>query len=102
MKEINRFNINSLDEIISNSGIEPLDTKDDPQLIIEDKEFLHTLASYIDKLAKNEREVITLYYYEELNYKEIGSILKLSESRISQIHSKAIKKIKSKLINYEF
>jgi len=102
MKEINRFNINSLDEIISNSGIEPLDTKDDPQLIIEDKEFLHTLASYIDKLAKNEREVITLYYYEELNYKEIGSILKLSESRISQIHSKAIKKLKSKLINYEF
>ncbi len=47
---------------------------------------------------KKEKTVISLYYYEELTYKEIGHILELSESRISQIHSKAILEIKK--INY--
>ena len=42
--------------------------------------------------------VISLFYYEELTYKEIGYIMELSESRISQIHSKAILNIKNKLI----
>ena len=49
----------------------------------------------IDSLSKNEKIVISLYYYEELTYKEIGHVMELSESRISQIHSKAILKIKN-------
>lgn len=101
IEEINKFNITSLDEIITKSGIEPLYTKENPQNIVEDKESLEILSCSIDKLSKKEKNVITFYYYEELNYKEIGKILDLSESRISQIHSKAIKNLKSKLIDYK-
>ena len=49
----------------------------------------------LDFLNENERKVISLYYYEELTYKEIGHIMDLSESRISQIHSKSILTIKN-------
>ena len=52
----------------------------------------------IDELNENERLVITLYYYEKLTLKEIGKVLEISESRVSQIHSKAIIKLRSKLM----
>ena len=51
----------------------------------------------IDDLPETERLVIALYYYEELTLHEIGQVLKLSESRISQIHTKTILSLKVKL-----
>lgn len=98
INEIHLFNITSLDETIYKTGKEPLDMSESPENKIEEKEFLNKLTHSIEKLSKKEKKVITLYYYEELNYKEIGNILNLSESRISQIHSKAIKDLKNKLI----
>ncbi|WP_207751325.1 sigma-70 family RNA polymerase sigma factor [Anaeromonas frigoriresistens] len=97
LKEINSFNITSLDEIILNNGEQPLDISDDPQNIMEESEYIETLTDIILELPEKEKMVITLYYYEELNYKEIGKVIDLSESRISQIHSKAIKKLKNQL-----
>jgi RNA polymerase sigma factor for flagellar operon FliA len=52
------------------------------------------LANAIAKLSESERQVITLYYYDELTLKEIGKVLGLSESRICQIHRAVIKKMK--------
>ena len=49
-----------------------------------------TLAKVIDRLPEKERLVVSLYYYDELTLKEISLILKLSEARISQLHTKAI------------
>jgi RNA polymerase sigma factor for flagellar operon FliA len=58
------------------------------------------LKKYIDKLDDIEKNVLMMYYYEELTLKNIGKILNLTESRICQIHSKAILKLKAQLNSY--
>jgi RNA polymerase sigma factor for flagellar operon FliA len=58
------------------------------------------LAQAIESLPPKERTVIALYYYEELTLKEIGEVLNYTESRICQIHTKAILKLRSKLKYY--
>lgn len=55
------------------------------------------LVEALQTLTENEQKVITLYYYEELTLKEISMILEVSESRVSQLHTKALKKIKKQL-----
>ncbi len=55
------------------------------------------LAEAIDDLAEKERLIVTLYYHEGLKLKEIGKLLKVTESRICQIHSQAISKLKEKI-----
>lgn len=97
LKEVNSFNISSLDDILINRGEEPIDYLEDPQSIVESKEYIKMISNIISELPRKEKDVITLYYYEELNYREIGEIINLSESRISQIHSNAIKNIKKQL-----
>ena len=59
-----------------------------------DKEFRRILAAGIRNLKDNEQTVISLYYIEELNMKEIAGIMHVSEPRISQIHAGAIRKLK--------
>ena len=56
--------------------------------------------SYFVSLTEKERKVILLYYYEELTLKEISNVLEVSESRISQLHTKALQKMKVKLGKY--
>jgi RNA polymerase sigma factor for flagellar operon FliA len=55
------------------------------------------IASAIDTLPEKERLMVSLYYYEELTMKEIGEVLGITESRISQIHSKAVYRLRTKL-----
>lgn len=59
--------------------------------------FQEALAEQISDLPEKEKLVMALYYDEELNLKEIGEVLEVSESRVSQIHSQAIKRLKSRL-----
>lgn len=99
-----RLNIASLEELLLSQGGYGIDNKremDTPERIYEIKELKEILISAIDRLPENERMVISLYYYEELTYKEIGYIMELSESRISQIHSKAILNIRNQLAKKE-
>ena len=60
-------------------------------------ELKDTLARAIDRLPEKERTVVSLYYYEELTLKEISLILHLSEARISQLHTKAIFRMRNYL-----
>ena len=60
-------------------------------------ELKEILGDSIDKLPEKEKMVLTLYYYEELTLKEISAIMKVSESRISQLHTKAILRLRGKL-----
>lgn len=64
---------------------------------IENEAFLSSLASEIDQLPEREKLVLALYYDEELNLKEIGEVLDVSESRVSQIHSQAAMRLRSRL-----
>lgn len=70
---------------------------DNPQLKIEEAEAKRILADAISKLSERERMVITLYYYEDLTSKEIGKILGVSDSRVSQLHTKAILRLRGRL-----
>jgi RNA polymerase sigma factor for flagellar operon FliA len=62
------------------------------------QEVKRILAETIEQLPEKERLVVALYHYEELTLKEIGEVLSLTESRVSQIHSKAMLKLRSRLI----
>jgi RNA polymerase sigma factor for flagellar operon FliA len=72
---------------------------ENPQNRMMAKQLLHSLGEAIESLPEKERIVITLYYYEELNLKEIGEVLGLTESRISQLHSQAVIRLKAKMRN---
>jgi len=64
---------------------------------VEQLELKNIIKKNINKLKDKERQVITLYYYEKLKYKEIGLLIGVSESRVSQIHTKSISKLRSQL-----
>jgi RNA polymerase sigma factor for flagellar operon FliA len=64
---------------------------------LENVEARETLLSLINNLSEQERLVVALYYYEEMTLKEIGQALRISESRVSQIHTKAILRLKGRL-----
>lgn len=71
--------------------------KDHPNYRIERDEVKRLLIDAIKELPPREKEVIALYYYEELTLKEIGLVLGVTESRVSQLHSKAVIRLKAKL-----
>jgi len=71
--------------------------EDEPQAKLAFEELKRILGQSIDALPQRERLVLSLYYHEELTMKEVGQILDVTESRVSQLHSKAITRIKVKL-----
>lgn len=68
-----------------------------PVSILEQHELTQVVAKILEQLSEKERLVVSLYYYEELTQKEIAGILEVSEGRISQLHSQALIKLKTKL-----
>lgn len=96
----------SIDEMAVGDGGEssgsPLDILTDPQAqedfnTVEKEEQKNILAAAIEKLPEKEKIVVALYYQEELTLKEIAAVLSLSESRISQLHSQAILRLRGRL-----
>lgn len=73
---------------------------DTPESVIEKSELREMLDEALELLTEKEKKVILLYYYEELTLKEISSILGVSESRVSQLHTRALQKMKTKMGNY--
>jgi len=58
------------------------------------------VAGAIEELPERQRLVLSLYYYEDLNLKEIGKVLRVTESRVSQLHAQAISRLRAKLTSY--
>mgnify|MGYP000076624303 FL=1 len=73
----------------------------DPIRLMENEELKRELAEAIAKLPERERLVVALYYYEGLTLKEIGEILEVSESRVSQIHTKAVLRLRGRLSRWK-
>jgi len=95
-------NIVSLDDYIEQGVEVKVDSSVKPKFIqpeakVEKEELRGMLKEALDTLTENEKKVILLYYYEELTLKEISNILDVSESRVSQLHTKSLKKLKTKL-----
>ena len=70
---------------------------DAPEKVMEQDELKEMLMEALELLTEKERKVILLYYYEELTLKEISNVLEVSESRVSQLHTKGLQKMKTKL-----
>jgi len=68
-----------------------------PDIAVEISELLEGLAEAIDALPEQEKTVISLYYYQDLTLKEVGRVMKVSEARVSQIHTKAVIRLRGKL-----
>jgi RNA polymerase sigma factor for flagellar operon FliA len=106
LTDIARSSIAALDELWSVSGegdqVSLLDTLEDPDSVrpadaLDETELREILGDAISRLPEREKLVVTLYYYEELTLREIGEVLGVTESRISQLHTKAILRLKARL-----
>jgi RNA polymerase sigma factor FliA len=104
--QISRTSIAALDELwtVSGSGdsVSLIDTIEDtagpsPTASLDETELREAMADAIAGLPEREKIVITLYYYEELTLREIGEVLGVTESRVSQLHTKAVLRLKSRL-----
>jgi RNA polymerase sigma factor for flagellar operon FliA len=105
--EISRSSIAALDELWSSPGssgdpVALIDTIEDPQALqpqraMAQTELREALGEAISRLPEREKLVVTLYYYEELTLREIGEVLGVTESRVSQLHTKAILRLKARL-----
>jgi len=72
----------------------------DPMAHVDYLELKKVIAEAIDKLPEKEKLVVSLYYYEELTMKEIGEVMGYTESRISQLHTKAVIRLRSRIKGY--
>jgi RNA polymerase sigma factor for flagellar operon FliA len=107
LTDISRSSIGALDELwtVSSSGgdqIALIDTIEDteatdPQGSLSQTEMKEAIGEAIARLPEREKLVVTLYYYEELTLREIGEVLGVTESRVSQLHTKAILRLKARL-----
>ena len=70
-----------------------------PDAVVERDEIKKVIVQAINELPEKEKMVIVLYYHEDLTFKEIGQVLNVSESRISQLHTKANLRLRAKLTN---
>lgn len=105
LSELKGANLFSLDEAAASEqagdNLKILDLVVDQGLLpdqqILEKESVEELAAAIEALSEREQLVLALYYHEDLTLKEIGHVLQVSESRVSQIHTKAIMTLRSRL-----
>ncbi len=98
-------NIVSLNEYVEQGSEPVMDARGNSHFIqpeeqVQEDELKKVLKDTLELLTEKERKVIELYYYEELTLKEISKVLEVTESRISQLHTKALLKMRKKMGSY--
>lgn len=101
------YNMISLDMVLEENSenkktlqVPSVNEREQPEDYYLEEEFKNTLADAIRKLKENEQKIISLYYVEELNMKEIARIMQISEPRVSQVHANAIQKLRVFMENF--
>lgn len=101
MVSLEDFIFSDNDDVSIKSTIEDTSSPS-PEKIIEEKEEIKYLSKALDMLKEKDKTVITLYYYEGLTLKQIGNVLNVSESRVCQLHSRAIMNLKKALSKLKY
>ncbi len=102
LNDVNVSSMMSLEEFMEQNyerglGIPSENIEDKPEDYVQNAELKQILAEAINKLPEKEKTVISFYYFEELTLKEISAIMNVTESRISQLHTKALLRMRGKL-----
>ena len=105
MHHASRCSLLSLDEILkisddgttSRADVTPARNMDDPRNTIQQEEVVELLTDAIENLPEKERLVVVMYYNDELTLREIGEVLGVTESRVCQLHTKAMLRLRGKL-----
>ncbi len=105
LNEVNLTSMVSLEEFLEQNyeiGVNTSSSNkaEKPEGYMEITELREILVDAIGKLPEKEKTVVSLYYFEDLTLKEISAIMKVSESRISQLHTKAILRLRGKLARH--
>ena len=93
------YSIDTLEENSQETAL-PSSSERTPEQVFSGEEYQRQLALVIKALPKKEQLVISLYYDDELNFREIGEVLEVTESRICQLHGQALLRIKSKMSDW--
>ncbi|HCM91585.1 MAG TPA: FliA/WhiG family RNA polymerase sigma factor [Lachnospiraceae bacterium] len=99
-------NVISLDEFTESGGGDVISESSTvsryelPEEAVEKEELKVVLQEALTQLTEKERQVVLMYYYEDMTLKEISNVLEVSESRVSQLHTKALNKMKGKMGKY--
>lgn len=92
-----RFETYSMEVVNEEVMSMPADSSMQPEVMVEENQFMQAVVEAIEHLPEREKMVMSLYYVDELNLKEIGEVLGVSESRVSQILSTVVKKLRQEL-----
>jgi len=97
--QVNKTGVTSADSPEYASRLEALatDEQDDPSEIANQHQLKNTIVQAVEGLAERDRLVVMLYYYEDLTFKEIAAVLRISESRVFQIHSTVLGNLRTTL-----
>lgn len=109
LMQISKSSVAALDELwsvgdSSGDSVSLLDTltdesAPDPASVVDQTELRDRVADAIARLPEREKLVVALYYYENLTLREIGEVLGVTESRVSQLHTKAVLRLRSRLLD---
>lgn len=95
-----RMEVTDFSEVQLSSDEEGVEVENSPLEVLTTRELKEKLIELIEHLEKRDRLIVTLYYYEELTFKEIAEILRISESRVVQIHTDVLKRFRSELTDF--
>jgi RNA polymerase sigma factor for flagellar operon FliA len=100
LQDLRGLSITGLDDVDDENTVArqlPADLAPTPLAVYQNAETRQHLTDAIDRLSERERQVVTLYYVEELTMKEIGAVLGVTESRVSQVHTQAVVRLRAAL-----
>ncbi len=97
----NRFQTISLESQVPETVDLPSSDDNDPESILAKDQMMAVLAESIESLPEREKTIVALYYVEEMNLREIGAVLEISESRVSQVLSATVKALRKSLADEE-
>jgi len=102
LSDSNSSRLFSIDELTDQADYEsPLTAQNSPFESASDSEYQQQLVESIKSLPEQEKLVMSLYYTDELNFREIGQVLEVSESRVCQVHGQALMRVRSKMSGWQ-